>query len=222
MLSSDPTGLLSHHHIVLSLIVALFILVLIAAGFALSSGVRSKRPRNKQEEYSKFVHDLEKQAEKQVGKLGRGCFGYRSMSGCLAAIEVLGGAYFAITGSAASHGSAIPSDPGGGTQITTATLIGFAIIVTSAIQGKVHPYTKAVELRFRRWNLDHILDRSQKARLDGTSNSRISEVLIDAISEATKPFSDKPEQNGSNAQNPFQTEEIRAKDTAERVVDVQR
>lgn len=172
------------------LILILFSLVLVGGGFALGAGVRSRRHRNKEEEYSQYLRDLQRQGEKLVKRLGRGCFGYRSMSTCLAGIEILGGAYFAITGSSVSTGT---SDQMSGSHITVATLIGFAIIVTSAIQNRVHPYAKAVELRFRRWDLDYILDRSEKAKLDGIANSHIADVLIRAIRNATRPFNDKPE-----------------------------
>jgi VIT1/CCC1 family predicted Fe2+/Mn2+ transporter len=43
---------ISSHHLVLTLILALFVVVLVGAGFALASGVRPKRHRDRQEELS--------------------------------------------------------------------------------------------------------------------------------------------------------------------------
>jgi hypothetical protein len=90
---------LAEHHNVLALIILLFLIVAVGGGFALAAGVKSKRPpRSKQEAVSKHVDDLFKEAYRLAKKLGRGSIGYRVMSGCLAAIEVLGGAYFAVAG----------------------------------------------------------------------------------------------------------------------------
>lgn len=194
---------LSAHHITLTLISILFLLVVVAAGFALASDVRSKRHLSREEEFSAYLDTLERQAGKLTRKLGRGSFGYRSMSVFLAAIEVIGGAYFTITGSSFSPATSANQT---GTHVSVATMIGFAIIVTTTIQNRVHPYTKAVELRFRRWNLDYVGDCAQLARKNSLPNREIARVLIRAIREATKPFSDKPDHTSSPGTEMFEAQ----------------
>jgi hypothetical protein len=120
------------------------------------------------------------------------------MSVLLATIEILGGAYFAITG---SNPTLAQHDSSG---VTPVSLLGFAIIVVTAIQNRVHPYAKGVELRFRAWRIGHMVDRSELASYDGLDMHSIARALVEEIAQATKPFTDKPEDHRGNSDpDPF-------------------
>lgn len=171
---------------------ALCSLLVVAAVVAIVSRVRFGRDLDPEEEQRKSVDDLQRTARKVGKKLGRSASAFRWMSRLLASIEIVGAAYFTWSGYS-------PTDTGANMALNSGHLapvsyLGFAVIFAAAIQNRVHPYAKGVELQFRVWELANAL-RMSKIRQNNPQASHLNtaEALSKAIALATKPFSDRAE-----------------------------
>lgn len=185
-----PVG--DFNRLTLLAVFALSGLLVVAAIVAIISKVRFERDLDPAEEQRKSVDDLQKAAGKIGRKLGRSASAFRWMSRLLAAIELVGAAYFTWSGySPTDTGANVALNSG---HLSPVSYLGFAVIFAASIQNRVHPYAKGVELQFRVWDLANALRSSTIRQADPqVSQLQIAEGLSRAIALATKPFSDRAE-----------------------------
>jgi hypothetical protein len=151
---------------------ALCVMLVAAAIVAIVSKIRFEKDLDPAEEQRKSVDDLQTSARKIGRKLGRSASAFRWMSRLLAAIEIVGAAYFTWSGySPTDTGANIPLNS---SHLSPIAYLGFAVIFAATIQNRVHPYAKGVELQFRVWELANALRRSTVRKTD----PRASQLLI--------------------------------------------